>query len=167
MCWSAFVCPFQTINENNARPRSNFLNNADLDPIFVCSEALACPRNTCTNNCTVIDSVTVTPTAGKVRTTFTFSVKVRALQASGTGITVVAVKCPLCNSDGEIDFATLTTGYTAGQVKVFNMTLDTAEDDWHYPAAKYEFTAYSCKYGCGSQEGAIYAQQKGSFQITN
>ncbi len=97
----------------------------------LCAEVLMCPRNSCTTNCTVIDSITVTPSSGKVRTTFNFAVKVRALAPSGTGLTVVAVKCPLCGSSGQIDFATLTTGFSAaGQVKVFNMSLDTAEDDW-------------------------------------
>lgn len=143
-------------------------NNADLDPIFLCAEVLMCPRNSCTTNCTTIESVKVTPSSGKVRSTFVFSVTVKALAPSGTGLTVVAVKCPLCGSSGQIDFGTLTTGFSAaGQVKTFNMSLDTAEDDWHYPAGTYQFEALSCKYGCGDQEGAIYDQVKGTFQITN
>jgi hypothetical protein len=31
-----------------------------------------------------------------------FGVTIKAQQASGTGLTVVAIKCPLCNQDGEV-----------------------------------------------------------------
>jgi hypothetical protein len=121
-----------------------FLNDADLDPIYVCAETFFCPKNDCNNNCTTITSVTVTPAKAKVRTTFTFTINVHAQQASGTGLTVsmrarvrfacddrrrqiLAINCPLCNQNGVIEMADLVSGYTAGQDKQFNITLDTAE----------------------------------------
>jgi len=149
----------------------NFLNDADLDPIYLCSELDICPRDTCgATGCTQITSVRVSPSAGKLRTLFTFEVTLKALKNTGTGITAIVMNCPNCNMDGEIDWAVLNEGFTAGQSYVVNSTLDTAEMDWLYPIGTVQFQALSCRYGCGDgsntqQNGYVWSQYNGTFVI--
>lgn len=154
----------------------NFLSNADLDPIYLCSELYACPKDHCGtgNGCTQITGVSVTPNSAKLRSTFTFSVTVKALKATGTGLTGVAINCPNCNKEGQLFLAALNTGFEAGRSYTFNQTLDTAEDDWDYPTG-VPITAFavSCRYDCGDasssqQNGVVWSQYNFTWgPITN
>mmetsp|Transcript_21349 Transcript_21349/g.36434 ORF Transcript_21349/g.36434 Transcript_21349/m.36434 type:complete len:248 (-) Transcript_21349:38-781(-) len=145
---------------------TQFLNTADLDPVYVCAEVDFCPKDSCTGACTEIVSTHVTPSTGKLRSKFTFSAKIKALKQTGTGLTVFALRCPQCNQQGQLDFASINTGFSAGGVYSQNATLDTAEDDWQYPPGLYEYEVVSCKYACSDQHGAIWAKKTGSFHIT-
>jgi hypothetical protein len=40
---------------------------------------------------------------------------------------VIALNCPNCNQQGQIDFAAINTGFQAGRTYHQNATLDTAE----------------------------------------
>jgi hypothetical protein len=149
----------------------NLLNDSDLDPIYLCSELAACPRDHCgATGCTTITNVVVSPNPGKLRSTFHFAITVRANKNTGTGITGIAMNCPNCNQQGQLFWATLNEGFTAGQTYVINSTLDTAEMDWTYPIGQVQFQAVSCRYDCGdgsdsTQNGYVWSDWNGTFVI--
>jgi len=148
----------------------NLLSNADLDPIYICAELDACPTDTCGPvGCTQITTLAVTPSSGKLRSTFTFSVTVKALKNTGTGVTVVVVPCPGCMG-GALGWEMLNEGFTAGQTYVINSTLDTSEMDWQYQTGINNYAAYSCRYDCGdgsstTQHGYVWSTMNGTFTI--
>lgn len=153
-----------------------FLQDADLDPVYLCSELMACPRDHCGTGagCTQITGVTVTPNSGKLRSTFTFNIKVKSLKSTGTGLTGVAINCPMCNQQGQLFLATLNTGFAAGSTQSVLISLDTAEMDWDYPTGTpISAFAVSCRYDCGDasstkQNGVIWSQYNFTWgPITN
>jgi hypothetical protein len=153
-----------------------FLQDADLDPVYLCSELAACPRDHCGTGagCTQITGVTVTPNSGKLRSTFTFNIKVKSLKSTGTGLTGVAINCPMCNQQGQLFLATLNTGFAAGSTQSVLIALDTAEMDWDYPTGTpISAFAVSCRYDCGDasstkQNGVIWSQYNFTWgPITN
>ena len=166
----------------------HLLNTADLDPVYLCTETDACPKNSCTGaHCTSITKTWVTPAKAKLRSTFTFHAQVKASAATGSGLTVFGIRCPNCNKQGVIEMAALNEGFAAGSTHVINATLDTAEvrlrsasqrrcatltapaicaqDDWQYPIGTVQFEALSCLYGCQDKYGKIWSKAYGSFEI--
>ncbi len=88
------------------------LQSQDLDPIYVCSELRACPKNSCLQGgCTSIANVVVSPSSGPIGTIFNVSVTVIARNNTGTGTTVLAWKCPTTGETGE---SVLNEGLRAG-----------------------------------------------------
>lgn len=139
------------------------LRSSDIDPIYVCSELGSCPRNTCVNDCTTIQSMTIVPPSGPLGTKFNVTVTIQALNNTGTGTTWMTWHCP---TSGETGTKVLNTGFSRGSTIVVSQVIDTQQDACLYSPALYSVLAVNCAYDCTDPHGVVYAAQKASFQIT-
>ncbi len=140
------------------------LRQTDLDPIYVCSELLACPKNHCLQpGCTSINSVTVTPPSGPVGTVFNVTVVIQARNQTGTGVTVLEWKCPTTGMTGA---PILNEGFRAKSINHITYRIDTRNDACLYAPATYALVVGSCAYDCQDQHGVVYAAVQSQFTIT-
>jgi hypothetical protein len=144
----------------------HILEKVDDDPVYVCTELLACPRNHCVNNCTSIQSVAVNPSSGPIGTSFKVTVTLKAFQRTGTGTTWLSWKCPV-GAGGMTEAMILNTGFAAGSINKITYDIDTRNNQCLYSPQNYTVLALSCAYDCQDLHGEIYSAEKGQFVITN
>jgi len=144
----------------------DFLQNTDLDPIYLCSALGACPNNTCVNGCLNITSVEVQPEAAPVRTTFNVMVNFTVHLQTGTGITLAIVIPPPSVQEDPLGFAVLNEGYTPGDYSVI-VPIETDWQDWDFPAGPYSVLIQSCGSDCDNEHGVVFDQAFTHLTITN
>jgi hypothetical protein len=159
------------------------LQSSDIDPIYICTELFACPRNRCLHQgCTTISNVAVTPSSGPLGTVFNVTVTIVVGQnATGTGTTILEWKCPTSGETGvpllnegcilklcEKDIVdVLLIGFRAGSTNHITYKIDTRQDACLYSPAVYQLVAASCAYDCTDKYGVVYSvSQQGQFTIT-
>ncbi len=142
----------------------HILQATDIDPVYVCSELIACPKNHCDHvGCTSITSVKVSPPSGPLGTVFNVSVFIHANNQTGTGTTLLEWKCPTSGMTGA---PILNTGFRAGSNNVVSYKIDTRQDACLYSPQTYALTVASCSYDCTDLHGTVYAATQAQFTIT-
>jgi len=142
------------------------LSRGDSDPVWVCSELGACPRNTCTQNCLTITSAWVSPAAAPVRTTFHINANITVQQQTGTGVTQVIVTPPgPVNETNSIGFSELNEGYAPGKYTI-SLPFATTEFDWQYPIGQYQVEIDACGSDCQDKHGVVFSTAYTVFNIT-
>lgn len=141
------------------------LQSSDLDPVYLCGALDACKKNDCKGKCTEIVSAVSDPSKGPVRTKFNFKITLRALNNTGVGVTEVSWPCQQCKG-GQNGVAVIVDGLNKGDTKVVDIELNTAEDDWLYPAGVYPVSVVTCGYDCVDEHGTIYDTGYTNFTIS-
>jgi len=139
------------------------IDAVDPDPIYICKMLKSCPIND--NGNVHIDSFTITPAAGRVHSTFTFSCAYSVLNTTGTGELLVEVQPPGAPpfGDGELLESKKPGKYS------FKLTLkaEPSEEEPFIPGTYHALFAV-CENECGSKHphSKIYDEAKAQFQIT-
>jgi len=139
------------------------IDAADPDPIYICKVLKSCPIND--NGNVRIDSFTISPAAGRARSTFTFVGIFSVLNTTGTGEVLMEVQPPGAPpfGDGELLESKTPGKYT------FKLTLkaEPSEQEPFIPGTYHALFAV-CENSCGSKHphSKIYDEAKAQFQIT-
>jgi len=141
----------------------DLLNCDDIDPVWVCTYIDLCPMNSCLTNCTEVTKVVVTPSSGKLRTTFNINVYLTVLKQTGTGTTEANIYPPKQNG---FSCGVLNTGFAPGKY-VITIPVPTDWQDWTFPLGTYQVHVNSCSSDCYNQHATIFSKGAGNFTITN
>jgi len=143
-----------------------FVTTHDEDPIYLCTDLHACPRNNCTHNCITIDSAIVSPSTGPVRTTFHVELNLTVHQHTGTGITQFIVTPPgPVNETNPFGGFELNEGYQPGQVSL-KVPIATDDFDWQFKDGVYAVEIDSCGSDCNDKYGVVFDVAYTNFSIT-
>eukprot|EP01116_Phalansterium_solitarium_P011106 TRINITY_DN26713_c0_g1_i1.p1 TRINITY_DN26713_c0_g1~~TRINITY_DN26713_c0_g1_i1.p1 ORF type:complete len:252 (-),score=61.62 TRINITY_DN26713_c0_g1_i1:180-935(-) len=145
-----------------------YLDGHDNDPVYLCTDFLACPRNHCnsTTNCITITDASVSPSTGPVRTTFKINTKILVHQQTGTGVTNVIVTPPgNPNNTNPFGSTLLNEGYAPG---TYTVTVDIPTDDfdWQYQPGVYQVEINVCGSDCQDKYGVVFDTGNTNFTMT-
>jgi len=144
-----------------------FLTSHDEDPIYLCTDLAACPRNNCTSGCITITGVAVSPSIGPVRTTFRVDLNYTVHQKTGTGITGVIVTPPgPVNETNPFGAFELNEGFEAGTAVSVQVPIATDDFDWQFKEGVYSVEIDSCGSDCDDKYGVVFGVAYTNFTIT-
>jgi len=145
-----------------------YLDRHDNDPVYLCTDLKACPRNHCnsTTDCITITEAAVNPATGPVRTTFQLEASLKVWTQTGTGVTIVIVTPPgNPNTTNPFGFAVLNEGYAPGDYKV-TVKIPTDEFDWQFAAGVYQVEVDQCGSDCDDKYGVVFSIADTNFTLT-
>ena len=137
--------------------------SSDLDPIYFCELARACPVHD--GGSARLDRLVVSPLSGPVGTTFDIDVAFTVFNQTSTGELLINIQPPRSDpfGDGELD-----EGFAPGQYAIkFSLQTQPSEQE-AFEAGNYLVSFSACDGECGSKmpHSALLFQGAGNFTIT-
>merc|ERR1711916_157511 len=142
---------------------SKLVNDADPDPIWLCSELHACASRD--NAAANITALTSTPTSGQQGTTYDFEVTFKVINETGAGQMELAILPPdgLPFGDSQLIDNIKPGTYTSK----FTLKTQPSEEEPFFPG-DYQVVIALCEGACGGKHSGEFtiAQSQTKFQIT-